>query len=297
MHYYKRRAGFSKILVIFLFSLAAFAAVLMNKHLHLFDTAQKSTHIPTPPQSPIPTEYSNLMNIPAMESIPVPSVPAPYSQWTVSAPSPTPVLPKTLVVIDPGHGGVDPGVISLYKEGFYEKDIVLDISLKLKTLLEGSEISVLMTRDTDTEVYRLKPYNSDEDVRERPRFANENNATLFVSIHVNSFDTKIKNGDKYNGTEVYYFEKTFGELTSRQFAEIMGNAIIEKVDTNYRGIKHNDFGVLRLSDNPALLIETAFITNKEDHKRLESDEFRMNMAQGIHNGIIEILKLMGAYDK
>lgn len=199
-----------------------------------------------------------------------------------------------VVVVDPGHGGIDPGTCSLYKEGLYEKDINLDIGLRLKKMLEDAGISVIMTRETDTLVYKSKTYNYNENILERPRIANRNNATLFISIHVNAFDTKISGGDKYNGTEVYYTNKTHGEYTNKQFAEMMGNAIDIKTDTKYNGIRNKSLGVLRLSNMPALLIETAYLTNKEDHKLLETDEFRTNITEGIYDGAIKILQTIGS---
>ncbi|NLK69518.1 MAG: N-acetylmuramoyl-L-alanine amidase [Clostridiaceae bacterium] len=205
----------------------------------------------------------------------------------------SPSTSSIIVVIDPGHGGIDPGTCSIYKEGLYEKDINLDIGLKLRKMLEDSGISVVMTRETDTLVYKSKTYNYNENILERPRIANKNNATLFISIHVNAFDTKISGGEKYNGTEVYYTNKTHGEYTNKQFAEIMGNAIDAKTDTKYNGIRNKNLGVLRLSNMPALLIETGYLTNKEDHKRLESDEFRADMAEGIYDGTIKILQTIG----
>lgn len=202
---------------------------------------------------------------------------------------------KALVVVDPGHGGIDPGTCSIYKEGFYEKDINLDIGLKLRTFLENSGVSVIMTRETDTEVYKSAIYNYNENVRERPRIANNNNAALFISIHVNAYDTKLLGGENYNGTEIYYFGRTHGDYTDKQFAAMMGQAVDIKTDTKYNGTRKKDLGVLRLARMPALLIETAYLTNKKDHERLESNEFRTAMSEGIHDGIIEILKTMGAF--
>lgn len=220
---------------------------------------------------------------------------------TLPPPLPTPsqetVLKKVLVVIDPGHGGIDPGTCSIYRENFYEKNINLDIAIKLKTLLEQSRIPVLLTRESDVEVIQSGKYDANESIRERSEIANRNHATLFISIHVNAYDTKIPGGERHHGTEIYHAGKTHGAFTSRQFAEIMGKAVDKKTETRYNGVIERKFGVLRLSEMPALLIETAYLTNKEDHKLLESNDFRSNMAGGIHDGIVEILKTMGAYKK
>jgi len=149
----------------------------------------------------------------------------------------------------------------------------------------------MMTREEDKELHSYWK----EDLWARPRLANEAGATFFVSIHVNAFDTKLKNWDVYNGTEIYHYGKTHGEFTSKQFAEIMGEEINSVTDTNYNGISVQDYAVLRMSNMPALLVETAYITNKADHERLKSDEFRDNMVQGIFNGTMRILETMGAF--
>lgn len=200
-------------------------------------------------------------------------------------------------MIDPGHGGIDPGTCSIYKKELYEKDINLDIALRVKAFLEHSNVPILMTRESDTEVYQTTKYDSVEELRERPRIANKNGATLFVSIHVNAYDTNLSGGEHHNGTEIYHADKTHGVYTSKKFAEMMGKAIDQKTQTKYNGVITKNFSVLRLSNMPALLVETAYLTNKEDHKRLESDEFRNAIAEGIYDGIIEIIKTMGAHKK
>lgn len=233
---------------------------------------------PTP--SPTPT--------PAPTATPTPS-PTP-----TPAPTPLPegkVLRDVIVCVDPGHGGRDPGTISPYDNTFYEKNVVLDMALRLRDKLEEAGIKVVMTREEDKELHSYYK----EDVWARPRIANEANATFFVSIHVNAFDTNARDYHIYNGTEVYHWGKTHGEFTSKQFAEIMGKEIDAVTDTRFNGIATADYGVLRLSNMPALLVETAYITNREDYERLKSDEFRENMVQGIFNGTIRILETMGAF--
>lgn len=196
-----------------------------------------------------------------------------------------------IVVVDPGHGGQDPGALSPYLDGLSEKDITLDIGLKLRDKLEKAGIKVIMTREDDRE---LDSYWK-EDVWARPRIANEANATLFVSIHVNSFDINVRNGDTYNGTEIYHYASSNGEFTGKDFAEIVGEEIKKGTDTKFNGVIKADYAVLRLSQMPAILIETAYITNREDHKRLNSDEFREDMAQAILKGTVRALETMGAY--
>jgi len=233
---------------------------------------------PTPSPTPTPTPTVT----PTPSPTPIPS-PTPLS--------PGKVLQEVIVCIDPGHGGRDPGTVSPYDDTLLEKDIVLDMGLRLRDKLEEAGVRVIMTREEDKELHSYWK----EDVWARPRIANEAKATFFVSIHVNAFDTKAKNFDIYNGTEVYHYGKTHGEFTSKQFAQIMAEEIDAVTDTQFNGIATADLGVLRLSEMPALLIETAYITNRADHERLRSDEFRENMVQGIFNGTMRILETMGAF--
>lgn len=297
------------------------AADIINSVPNITSVASSISLIPTPIQSPWPAALeqvtSSVSTADVSAKLTVTPTPISSSAATVITPAPAPVItpkpapsseitpaPSTppkknndanvLIVIDPGHGGVDPGACSLYKEGLYEKDINLDISKKLKSLLEASGIPVLMTRDRDTEVYKSEKYNHDENIRERSRIANRNSATLFISIHVNAYDTKITGGDQYNGTEVYHCGKTYGEYTGKQLAAILGDKINKKTDTKYNGVKEKNLGVLRHCNMPAFLIETAYLTNRQDHKRLETNEFRYAMAEGIHDGIIAVLETISA---
>ena len=132
-----------------------------------------------------------------------------------------------------------------------------------------------------------------EDVWARPRIANDVGATFFVSIHVNAYSGK--NAEVYNGTEIYHQGKSHGDYTSKDFANMMGEEIDAVTDTKYNGVIKEDFGVTRLSEMPAVLVETAYITNPEDHARLKSDKFRDDMTQGLYNGTLRILEALGAY--
>lgn len=96
---------------------------------------------------------------------------------------------------------------------------------------------------------------------------------------------------------MYHQGYQYGEFTSKEIAHIMGEEVDAVTDTTYNGVVIEDFGVTRLSEMPAVLVETAYITNPEDHQRLKSDEFRENMAEGIVNGTLRILEKLGAHNK
>src|SRR5690554_3914481 len=133
---------------------------------------------------------------------------------------------KYKVVIDPGHGGKDVGAHGV--SGQYEKDFTLSLSKKVENLLDQEpQIEVFMTRTDDSFISQESRY--------RPKYANELNADLFISIHGNTFEDS-----NVSGTEVYYYHKN-----SRHFAEILQKHVVEATGFRDRGIKKQDFFVVK----------------------------------------------------
>lgn len=176
---------------------------------------------------------------------------------------------KILVVIDPGHGGKDSGAPGL--GGLLEKDVVLPISTKLARILEENGIQVVLTRDADFFV----------ELQGRVDIAKRVNATLFVSIHANAVD----NRPNVNGLEVYYYGSGY------DLADTVRQAILENISTlKNRGTRKARFYVLRKNTMPAILVETGYMTGREDNPRLGSPEYQSLMAEGIASGILNYLK-------
>ncbi len=176
------------------------------------------------------------------------------------------------IVIDAGHGGKDPGALSIL--GFKEKDINLSIALKLENALKQKGYNVIMTRSTDTYI----------DLYERPKIANNVKADLFISIHCNS--TLL---NSVNGLELLYCpatESSYKTVDQYPFAKSIHDSIVSSTGINSRGIKkRSDLVVLRLTNMPAVLIETAFLTNPDDAQKLIQDSFQQKVVQGIVNGV------------
>lgn len=172
-----------------------------------------------------------------------------------------------LIAIDPGHGGKDPGAIV---DNYMEKDINLNIALKLKDILVKENISIIMTRDKDETV----------DLQQRCEIANTSKADYFISIHCNSFPDPSA-----NGTETYAYPKS---LVGRNLAQYVQNEIVEILKTTNRGVKYESFYVLKHTTMPAILVETAFMSNPQNLDLLlqKPDDF----AKGIANGIIKFIK-------
>lgn len=180
---------------------------------------------------------------------------------------------EKVIVVDPGHGGTDPG--KPISKGNYtyqnEKAINLDISLRLAKLLEKhKDIKVYMTRETD--VYPGLP--------ERCDLANEVEADFFVSVHNNAFMSK------FEGTEMLYFDPYKGKTT--EFAKIMLRNLVNEAGTINRGLRYRgDLFVLKHTKMSAVIVEVAYMTNQRDATKLKNPDFLQKSAVGIYKGILE----------
>ncbi len=209
------------------------------------------------------------------------------------------------VVIDPGHGGRDPGALGLYS--VREKDVTLKLAKSLGSKLELLGFEVLFTRKSDRTM----------ELEERTAIAEAARADLFVSIHANSAPRR-----SVNGIETYYLDKNHerhsltvaarengvsrdqvndlqktlaklrvSELSgySRHLADLVQAELVGGLPYRYRvkdlGVKKGPFYVLFLSDTPAILVEAGFITNKTEAKRLRSDAYLEALADRIATGV------------
>lgn len=214
------------------------------------------------------------------------------------------------IVLDPGHGGEDPGAVGI--NGTYEKDVTLDVALRLRRRLEERGYTVLMTRGADETV----------SLRERVEYANQQPTDLFVSIHANSFpDAPV------NALETYYFgantERTLLRLAeaensgsdytladfndmirrlastvklqeSRRLAvsvqrSLVSNTRVETPDVQDWGVKAGPFVVLLGSDAPSILAEISVLTNSEQATRLQSGAHREQLASFLEEGVLNYL--------
>lgn len=175
----------------------------------------------------------------------------------------TPSTPGKLknIVLDPGHGGSDPGAIG--PNGLREKDVVLNVSLKLQNILKNKGYKVTMTRTTD--VYLT--------LQERVRISNASGADFFLSIHANSFTNPSA-----NGTETFAYNTwSIGADIARKIQ----SELIKSNGLTNRGFKTENFYVLKYNNIPSALVELAFISNPSEENLLASDAFRTKSAQAI----------------
>ncbi len=232
---------------------------------------------------------------------------APLPPVIVTPPAASVANKDMIIVLDPGHGGKDPGALG--RKGTREKDIVLKISGYLRDLLaKETKTKVFMTRESDVFI----------ELKDRATFANQHKADLFVSIHINSHNKK-----SIKGLELYHFGEASDpralEVAAREngtpledngpawqfiladklhdkkyedsleFAWTTKKALVKYLKPYYKikdhGVKTAPFFVLRMTTMPAILAEIAFISNPSEEKLLKSATYQKRMARGIFEGI------------
>ncbi|HZK57909.1 MAG TPA: N-acetylmuramoyl-L-alanine amidase, partial [Clostridia bacterium] len=182
---------------------------------------------------------------------------------------------EILIVVDPGHGGPDPGTISA-NLNMRESEIVLDISLKLNKLLIEEGFRTYMTRmDDSNNGFKLG-------LQDRTDVANVLDANLFVSIHANSFTN-----NSASGIETFYSP---GDADGKKLAGIIQSKLINDLKMTDRGAKSANYFVLEHTIMPSVLVETGFLSNSSDEAKLATDKYREQVAKSIFEAIIEYLE-------
>jgi len=199
-----------------------------------------------------------------------------FSIYKLNIYIPTISTPTTnkVIVIDAGHGGFDPGAIG--DSGTLEKDISLAIALKIQELLEKNGTATIMTRIDDSDLGDTKR----EDMKNRRDIRDINESELFISIHLNSFPQ-----DKYSGAQTFYPK----DEKSKLLAESIQKNLKEVVDsTNERVAKElNDVYMLKNIKVPSVIVECGFLSNSEEEKKLQEDEYQSKIAWAIYLGVLD----------
>lgn len=175
-----------------------------------------------------------------------------------------------IMVIDPGHGGSDPG--SVYN-GLQEKNVNLNVGLRVESKLKARGITVLMTRRTD--VFHSLDY--------RAAYGAQNGADAFVSIHANAISNS-----SVNGSETFYSSALDPRAEhSKQLATFIQNRLYKAMEHNNRGVKDADYRVIDKNPLPAALVELGFLTNSSDAYKLGNATYQDAAAQAIADGIVD----------
>lgn len=207
---------------------------------------------------------------------------------------------KIIIILDPGHGGEDPGAIG--KNKTLEKNIVLQIAQKLKFLInKNKKMKAYMTRNKDTFI----------SLNNRIKIAKNKKANLFISIHTNSFKDR-----RINGSSIFIFsetqkkenksfniikkkinknkEKNINKINAKHESLKLGLEVLRKIkmvnNLHRNKINQAKFAVLKTKNIPSILIETAFISNPEEEKKLKTKPFQIKIAESIFYAIKIYLK-------
>ena len=192
---------------------------------------------------------------------------------------------QKLVVIDAGHGGIDPGKIGVNQ--VKEKDINLQIALKVKKYLEAGDIQVTMIREEDKGLYEATDSNKKvTDMRKRVDMIDASGADVAVSIHQNSYQT-----ENVKGAQVFYYKSS---PAGKDMAMTMQATLIELLKPEKeREAKQNDsYYLLKKTSTPTIIVECGFLSNWQEAKALSGDSYQDRVAWAIAMGIKRYLNGM-----
>lgn len=188
------------------------------------------------------------------------------------------------IVVDAGHGGDDPGKIGI--TDVKEKDINLKIAKELEILLKKEGIKVVMTRTDDGGLYEQSSNNKKvEDMRKRCEIITKADPVFTVSIHQNSYpDESIK------GAQVFYYGQS---QEGKKLAETLQNVLVQQLDPqNHRQAKANEsYFLLKKTPSPTVIVECGFLSNYQEAKLLESEEYQKKVAEAVKTGILQCLNM------
>lgn len=196
---------------------------------------------------------------------------------------------STVVVIDAGHGGRDPGASG--NSGVTEEEVNLKVALKLRRLIEQGGGTAIMIREDDSGLYTEGGNGSEtrksEDLRNRHVLINSCGADILISIHLNSFPQS-----QYYGAQTFYLKN---DEKSRKLAESIQNEVIKILDRgNDRKAKPTDsIYILKNNNMPGALVECGFLSNHEEERLLDDEHYQEKVAWSIFVGIVRYLEEEG----
>lgn len=187
-----------------------------------------------------------------------------------------------VVVIDAGHGGKDPGKIGV--NDALEKDINLQIALRLKRILEQNDVMVVLTREEDKDLASEQAVSrKNEDLRARANLISETSPVVMVSIHQNSYPE-----EDVDGAQVFYYS---GSDSGKVLGTMIQNSLKSEInDGNHRVAKANkEYYLLKKATCPAVIVECGFLSNPTEAALLVTQEYQEKLAFAVHLGIMEYI--------
>lgn len=189
---------------------------------------------------------------------------------------------KICVVVDAGHGGIDPGKVGV--NGAYEKDINLQIAGYLRQYLEANDIEVIMTRESDEGLNDADASNKKvQDMKRRIELIDEAAPAVTVSIHQNSYPEEY-----VHGAQVFYYT---GSREGQELAQCIQEELVARADPeNKRQVKANDsYYLLKKTGIPIVIVECGFLSNSAEAEKLCTEAYQKRVAWAIHMGILRYL--------
>lgn len=190
-------------------------------------------------------------------------------------------LANRVVVVDPGHGGIDPGAVG--PAGTREKDITLAISLRLKQLLDQAGAVVVMTRESDTDLGtpgKSLGERKREDLDRRIGLCHERGGEIYLGIQANAF------GTRWTGAQTFYDPRS---EESRQLAEAIQEELRRILANTNRRAKALDAYILRHLIIPAVIVEVGFLSNPAEEQLLNDPYYQQKLALAIYSGVVQYL--------
>lgn len=189
---------------------------------------------------------------------------------------------RPCVVLDAGHGGIDPGKVGINQA--QEKDVNLQITLLVKKYLEANDVRVVLTREGDEGLYDAGAQNKKvQDMKRRIELIEETDPVVTVSIHQNSYPQ-----ESVHGAQVFYYEES---AQGKRLAEMIQKQLVDRADPdNKRQIKANDsYYLLKKTKVPIVIVECGFLSNQEEAGKLCSPEYQERVAWAVAMGILQYL--------
>ncbi|MBC1483502.1 SH3 domain-containing protein [Listeria sp. FSL L7-1509] len=184
---------------------------------------------------------------------------------TATPKSKTTKLSEATIVIDPGHGGNDPGAKGA--AGTIEKEMTLKTANKVKSKLEANGAKVILTRDSDEYI----------SLKSRTNKAAKNNADVFISLH---FDSLEDNKSGVSGQTTYYYDNN-----DKALAKSINTSLGKELPTSNRGARVGDYYVLRENSQPAVLLELGYLSSTKDERNINSVSYRSKIADAVVDGL------------
>jgi N-acetylmuramoyl-L-alanine amidase len=178
------------------------------------------------------------------------------------------------VVIDPGHGGADPGVVD--QEGLVEKDINLQISRSLAEILRQAGATVIMTRENDA----VDAASKKADLDKRLSLMTDSDSSICISIHANSFPAQ----PNVYGAQVFYGAH---DEKGQILANYVQKQLTRVTKSDRKALAHPSAYLLKNNEVPLILVEVGFFSNEKEKKLLQDPEYRWQLAWAVYSGTVE----------